>query len=97
MPDSSSLQVYSIEQCDEDGGVCIVRCISGVARVGQVFLPEASDSSAKVRPLTLDRIERYRQPVEFFDPPHSAMVYLSGAPLTDLQRGTVLVSTLLPT
>ncbi|MGW5420578.1 hypothetical protein [Streptomyces sp. NPDC003943] len=88
MWDNGKLQVHSIEQRDDYGGVCVVRCIGGVVRMGQAFLIEHGQHP---RSLTLERIERYRQPVEFFDPPHSALIYLSGGPLTGIHEGTVLV------
>ncbi|HEY8985255.1 MAG TPA: hypothetical protein VIU15_37480, partial [Streptomyces sp.] len=33
----AELQVYSVEEADVTGGVCVVRCLGGVARTGQVY------------------------------------------------------------
>ncbi|WP_251067317.1 hypothetical protein [Streptomyces sp. ISL-36] len=92
MPVNSRLQIYSIEFEDSDGGVCIVRCIGGIARVGQIFVAEEETLEQSVPQLTLNQIERYNRQVEFFDPPHNARVHLSGGPLAGLREGSVLVS-----
>ncbi len=89
----SRLQVHSVEQDLPDGGVCVVRCIGGIARVGQRFRLE--DDWRTGRPsgaLVLGRIERYGRAVDFFDPPHNALIHLSGGPLTRLWWESVLVS-----
>lgn len=93
MSEFSKLQVYSVEQERPDGGTCVVRCIEGVVRVGQVFQLEGGEGSEEIlKTLTLDRIERYGRFVEFFDPPHNALVHLSGGPLAPLRYGDVLAS-----
>ncbi|MFB7605898.1 hypothetical protein [Streptomyces gardneri] len=82
-----------MEQDRLDGGVCVVRCIGGIARVGQRFRLE--DDWRTGRPssvLVLARIERYGRSVDFLDPAHSALIHLSGGPLTRLWWGSVLVS-----
>ncbi|MFF0475120.1 hypothetical protein [Streptomyces sp. NPDC004284] len=91
----SRLQIYEVVGPGEaaDGGICVIRCIGGTARVGQVFVLERDqDTVAPESTFVLDRIEKYRQPLEFLDPPHSAAVLLSGGPLDRLQEGDVLVS-----
>ncbi|MFI0925914.1 hypothetical protein ACH4TP_18535 [Streptomyces sp. NPDC021012] len=91
----SRLQVYEVVGPGEaaDGGLCIVRCVGGTARVGQVFVLERDqDTAGPENTLVLDRIEKYRQPLESLDPPHSAAVLLSGGPLDRLRAGDVLVS-----
>ncbi|MEU1867088.1 hypothetical protein [Streptomyces gardneri] len=92
MPDNSRLQIYSIEQENTHGGVCIVRCIGGIARVGQMFLVEGEESGRSGSRFTLDQIDRYNRQVDFFDPPHNARVHLSGRPVAGLNEGSVLVS-----
>lgn len=91
----SRLQVYEVVGPGEaaDGGICIVRCVGGTARPGQVFvLEDDQDTVGPENALVLDRIEKYRQPLESLDPPHSAAVLLSGGPLDRLREGDVLVS-----
>ncbi|MGA5063544.1 hypothetical protein ACPB9E_07115 [Streptomyces exfoliatus] len=92
MPDTSKLQIYSIERENADGGVCIVRCIGGIARIGQDFLKQGEEPEATIRRFTLNRIVRYSRNVEFFDPPHNARVHLTGRSLDGLSEGSVLVS-----
>ncbi|WP_234315388.1 hypothetical protein [Streptomyces globisporus] len=90
----SRLRVHSVVGPDDDadGGICVVRCIAGIARVGQVFVLERDqDTAGPEGALTLEDIEKYRS-VEFIDPPHSAAVLLSGGPLDRLREGDVLVS-----
>ncbi|MFD9405711.1 hypothetical protein ACFWBN_01640 [Streptomyces sp. NPDC059989] len=81
----AELQVYSVEEADGTGGVCVVRCIGGVARAGQVY------AAGELR-LWLRRIERYGRSVGFFDAGHVAKVHLSGAVVALLSRGQVLTS-----
>ncbi|MFD4240090.1 hypothetical protein ACFWP3_00475 [Streptomyces sp. NPDC058525] len=81
----AELQVYSVEEADVTGGVCLVRCVGGVARAGQVY------AVGELR-LVLRRIERYGRPVGFFDAGHVAKVHLTGAVVALLSRGQVLTS-----
>ncbi|MFI5615994.1 hypothetical protein [Streptomyces sp. NPDC051567] len=81
----AELQVYSVEEADVTGGVCVVRCVGGVARAGQVY------AVGELR-LSLRRIERYGRPVAFFDAGHAARVHLAGAVVALLTRGQVLTS-----
>ncbi|MYS06901.1 hypothetical protein GTW71_10745 [Streptomyces sp. SID6041] len=90
--DTSKLQIYSIEQERADGGICVVRCIGGVARVGQTFVARGEEPSRTSQRYVLKRIDRYNRTVEFFDPPHTARVHLSSRPLAGLSEGSVLVS-----
>ncbi|MFD9304623.1 hypothetical protein ACFWCB_18540 [Streptomyces sp. NPDC060048] len=79
----AELQVYAVEAADATGGVCVVRCVGGVARPGQVYAVGESR-------LGLRRIERYGRTVEFFDAGHTATVHLAGAVVALLARGQVL-------
>ncbi|MFI8910928.1 hypothetical protein ACIGW4_04820 [Streptomyces sp. NPDC053513] len=91
----SRLQVHSVVGGDDsDGGICTVRCIAGVARVGQVFVPERDQGTAEPEgaALTLEDIDKYGRSPESIDPPHSAAVLLSGGSLDRLREGDVLVS-----
>ncbi|MGR4881556.1 hypothetical protein ACIPUC_19405 [Streptomyces sp. LARHCF249] len=81
----AELQVYSVEEADVTGGVCVVRCVGGVARAGQVY------AVGELR-LGLRRIERYGRTVGFFDAGHVAKVHLTGAVVALLSRGQVLTS-----
>ncbi|QES49225.1 hypothetical protein DEJ50_16855 [Streptomyces venezuelae] len=68
----AELQVSSVEEADGAGGVCIVRCIGGIARTGQLYAAAGSR-------LVLRRIEWYGRESAFLDAAHSAKVHLSGA------------------
>ncbi|MFD9368270.1 hypothetical protein ACFWA6_11270 [Streptomyces sp. NPDC060020] len=81
----AELQVYSVEEADVTGGVCVVRCVGGVARAGQVYAVGESR-------LGLRHIERYGRAVGSFDAGHTAKVHLTGAMVALLTRGQVLTS-----
>ncbi|MFI8498551.1 hypothetical protein ACIGFK_08685 [Streptomyces sp. NPDC085524] len=81
----AELQVYSVEEADVTGGVCVVRCVGGVARAGQVF------AVGELR-LWLRGIERHGRAVGSFDAGHTAKVRLTGAVVALLSRGQVLTS-----
>ncbi|MEV6675832.1 hypothetical protein AB0N09_03050 [Streptomyces erythrochromogenes] len=81
----AELQVYSVEEADVTGGVCVVRCIGGVARAGQVYAVGESR-------MGLRHIERYGRPAGSFDAGHTAKVHFSGAMVALLSRGQVLTS-----
>ncbi|MFF7443400.1 hypothetical protein [Streptomyces sp. NPDC008122] len=88
------LQIYEVVAPGDhaDEGNCIVRCIGGIARVGQVFVLEGErDTVGPEGGFTLERIKKLRS-MEFVDPPHSALIHLSGGPLDRLREGDVLVS-----
>ncbi|MGC4999323.1 MULTISPECIES: hypothetical protein [unclassified Streptomyces] len=80
--DAARLQIHSVEQRSVDTAVCVVRCVGGIARVGQEF----------AGPMILDRIVRYKEEVCFLDPPHSAKVMLSGAAVRVLEGGVVITA-----
>ncbi|WP_405491088.1 hypothetical protein [Streptomyces sp. NBC_00096] len=79
----AELQVYAVEAADATGGVCVVRCVGGVARPGQVY------AAGELR-LGLRRIERYGRTVECFGAGRVAKVHLTGAVVALLARGQVL-------
>ncbi|MEU9001585.1 hypothetical protein [Streptomyces sp. NPDC048551] len=81
----TELQVYCVEETDATGGVCVVRCLGGAARAGQVY-------AAGPARLGLRRIERHGRPVEAFGAGHTARVRLAGAVVALLGRGQVLTS-----
>ncbi|WP_327683173.1 hypothetical protein [Streptomyces sp. NBC_00467] len=94
MAEMSRIQIESVEQSSDTGGKCIVRCVGGVPRVGDVFTSDEISGLAlvKVR-LTLDRIERYEgRFVQFFDPPHAARIHVSGEGVGLLTRWSVITS-----
>ncbi|MFD0072832.1 hypothetical protein ACFVIY_10375 [Streptomyces sp. NPDC127166] len=91
----SRLRIHEVVGAGDgaDGGICVIRCIEGIAGVGQVFVPERDrDTVDPEVTLTLEVIEKFRRSLEFVDPPHSAAVLLSGGPLEVLREGDVLVS-----
>ncbi|MFE1951974.1 hypothetical protein ACFW9D_16060 [Streptomyces sp. NPDC059524] len=92
------LQLVSVEaeaeseseaEGDEDEVVCVVWCVGGVVRVGDVFAVDGVVGEAR---WAVSRIDRYGRPVEMFDPPHGARVILVGGPRRGLGRGVVLVA-----
>ncbi|TGN74824.1 hypothetical protein E5083_21905 [Streptomyces bauhiniae] len=91
--DAARLQIYSSEQDAQGGVVCVVRCVGGIARVGQDFYFTASASGIDVHsPIRLERILRYEKPADFLDPPHSAKVCLSGEGGARLERGVIITT-----
>ncbi|WP_369145224.1 hypothetical protein [Streptomyces sp. R44] len=94
----SRLQIHEVVGAgDADGGICVIRCIGGLARVGQVFVLERDQDTIDPEvTLTLHVIEKFRRSLESIGPPHSAAVLLSGGPLEGLREGDVLVSHPLP-
>ncbi|MFF8260934.1 hypothetical protein [Streptomyces virginiae] len=81
----AELQVYSVEEADVTGGVCVVRCIGGEARAGQVYAVGESR-------MGLRHIERYGRPVGSLGAGHSAKAHFRGAMVALLSRGQVLTS-----
>lgn len=79
----AELQVYAVQSADATGGVCVVRCVGGVARAGQVY------AAGELR-LGLRRIERYGRVVGSCDAGHMATVHLTGPVALLLARGQVL-------
>ncbi|MFC9942171.1 hypothetical protein [Streptomyces pratensis] len=94
---SCTLRIYEVEYGDDHGGVCVVRCLSGVVRTGQLFLsPTVPPGSAPAVTLTATRIEWYGREVPSLDPPHTARVTFSGGTTAGLARGAVLSAALWP-
>ncbi|MFD6884870.1 hypothetical protein [Streptomyces sp. NPDC059957] len=79
----AELQVCAVEAADVTGGVCVVRCIGGVARAGQVY------ATGELR-TRLREIERYGRTVGSFDAGHVAKVHLTGPVVALLAQGQVL-------
>lgn len=82
MSQAARLQIYSVEPTNLTSAVCVVRCVGGIARVGQEY----------AGPMTLNSILRYGKAVDLLDPPHSATVCLSGAGVGGLERGVVITA-----
>lgn len=85
--EAGELQIHTVVEHGPDGGVCVVRCVGGVLRPGQVFAARGLTGTVR-----LDRVEKYGRSLEFIDPPHSALIHLSGGPLVQLRYGDALVS-----
>jgi hypothetical protein len=83
------LSILSVEEREATTAVCVVRCVGGVARVGQRFAIEPHDTPT----VTLEEILRYGQSVGFIDPPHSAKVRLTGETVGMLVRRAVVTAT----
>ncbi|MFH7597692.1 hypothetical protein WDV06_21680 [Streptomyces racemochromogenes] len=81
----AELQVCSVEEADVTGGVCLVRCVGGTARAGQVY----AAGEARV---WLRGAERSGRAVDTFGAGHTARVRLAGAVVALLSRGQVLTS-----
>lgn len=94
MAEAGRIQIHSVAESTGSGGICIARCVGGVARVGQTFTLEGdSQTNHPELRITLDQIERYSGVfVEFFDPPHAARIHLSGESVGTLSRGSIIVS-----
>ncbi|MFD3609448.1 hypothetical protein ACFWXA_15470 [Streptomyces atroolivaceus] len=87
-------QIYEVESAGDLEGVCLARCIGGVARVGQAYVPAgtAEGLPADLRS-TLTRIERHGRSAGLPDPPHTARITLTGRGVAAPGRGTVLSRT----
>lgn len=81
----AELQVYRVEEADVTGGLCLVRCVGGTARSGQVYA--AGQSRVWLR-----GIERHGRAVDAFGAGHTARVRLAGPVVALLSRGQVLTS-----
>ncbi|MCF3179626.1 hypothetical protein IPZ70_06650 [Streptomyces polychromogenes] len=81
----AELQVFSVEEADVTGGVCLVRCVGGTARSGQVYAVGESR-------VWLRGAERHGHAVDSFGAGHTARVRLAGAVVALLIRGQVLTS-----
>ena len=87
------LQIYSVEDRGPTHATCVVRCVGGVARTGHRFTTNsAPDSLGENISITLTRIIRYGETVDFVDPPHNAKVDFSGEGVSVLERGVSVVS-----
>ncbi|MEU3693509.1 hypothetical protein [Streptomyces narbonensis] len=92
MPGFTKLQVYSVDEDLSDGGICIVRCIEGVANIGQSFTLERETAErGSLDTLTLEKINRYGQFVDSLPLAHNAKIHLSGGPLSSLRHGDILL------
>ncbi|MFF8906847.1 hypothetical protein [Streptomyces olivaceoviridis] len=90
---AAKLQIYSVEEKVASTAVCIVRCVGGVARIGQKFESESTiDPSSSRTHMTLESILRYEQPADSLEPPHNAKVHLSGDGIDDLERGVIIMA-----
>jgi hypothetical protein len=73
---SGILQVERVENMSDTDAVVIVRCLSGVARVGdvvRVFDPEG-EAYASEGALIIVSLWRYQRSVDFIDSPHVSKV-----------------------
>ena len=76
-----------------DRAGCVVRCLAGTVAVGDVFTTlELSDGATSEVSLRVAGITRYGKAVEFVDPPHSAVLELSGDGVHLLAPGSVLAA-----
>jgi hypothetical protein len=80
---AAELQIAEVRSTDGSSAVCVVRCVGGVARIGQAY-----EGGRAV----LEWIDQYGRPVARLDPPHSALVRLSGSGVAGL-RGRMVLST----
>lgn len=87
------IQIFSVEEKSPHEAICIVRCVGGIVRPGQSFdIGSVVDRGGRKAYVVLDWIERYRSRVDFIDPPHSAMVHLSGEGVAMLNKGITITS-----
>ncbi|WP_139140478.1 hypothetical protein [Streptomyces thermolilacinus] len=93
MADPEMLQVHAVENATDHSGTCIVRCISGVVRIGDVFTTAENSPNTATTLLSIEKIERYREVfVDFIDPPHAAKVHFSGPGTGSLEHGDILIA-----
>ncbi|MFC9702437.1 hypothetical protein ACFTWD_17215 [Streptomyces sp. NPDC056943] len=74
MGDLAEIRIISIEEVTQSRSECVIRCISGDARVGMKFdFPFSTGSE-----IELVRIEWYGKQVEVLDEGHSGKAVLAG-------------------
>ncbi|MFF7971889.1 hypothetical protein [Streptomyces sp. NPDC007905] len=89
------LRIHSVEERDAVTATCIVRCVSGVVRVGQRFGVGPDGGRGDGAPVVaLGGILKYERPLDFVDPPHSAKVHLTGEGVALLEKGAVITAVL---
>jgi hypothetical protein len=82
-----------VEDVSGDRASRVVRCLAGTVAVGDVFATlELPDGARGEVSLWVAGITRYGKAVEFVDPPHSAMLELSGDGVHLLAPGSVLAA-----
>jgi hypothetical protein len=92
MAGSGVLQVERVEYLSDADAVCIVRCLSGVVRVGDAVraLGPESEGTSDADALIIAELWRYERSVDLVDPPHVAKVKIGGRILS-LESGWRLV------
>ncbi|MGW0699566.1 hypothetical protein ACWD0A_09575 [Streptomyces sp. NPDC002867] len=78
-----ALRIHTVEPVDARTAVCVVRCVGGVIRPGQVY------DGGRLR---LEAIDRYGRGVDLVDPPHSAKVRFSGDGVARLRARSVIAT-----
>lgn len=76
---SSTLEVIEFRRTGPEGAECIVRCLTGTVVVGDIAV-SAEFSTGKDVPieLSISHILRYGKSCDLLDPPHNALLGLSG-------------------
>ncbi|MGW3459871.1 hypothetical protein ACWDE9_09865 [Streptomyces olivaceoviridis] len=86
------LLIHSVE-VEVTTATCVARCVGGVVRIGQRFGVGLDDRTRDDAPLvTLEGILRYGRPVDFVDPPHSALVRLTGDAVVMMAPGHIVTA-----
>lgn len=76
----SCLEIVQFRPVGSALSECVVRCLSGTLRIGDVVSSHwAGDGTEVVVCLEVSRILRYGQDCDLLDPPHNAMLNLVGA------------------
>lgn len=87
MQNDGTMEVHQVTKIDSTTAVCIVRCITGIVRVGDRVYSGSDTAGARYSiDLRIDSINLARRPVEFVDPPHAAEIQVSGDTVETLTK-----------
>lgn len=87
------VEIITVEDVSDNRAHCVVRCLEGTVRVGEVLtVLELADGTRHDVSLTVAQIMRYGKPMTWFDPPHGALLELSGAAVGLLAERSCLVA-----
>ncbi|GGX85580.1 hypothetical protein GCM10010324_34300 [Streptomyces hiroshimensis] len=87
------LRILEVVASGEEGAVCIVRCLSGMAYPGMTFSVSGGvGEGAACSFLRLEWIERYDFRTDILDAPHAAKVNLCGPMASQLNPDATVSS-----
>lgn len=92
MSDQTELQVAEVRSAGPASAECIVRCLSGIARPGDLFILAGESRADAAPPIVLQWIECYGSRREALELSYTAKIRLSGGAVSALQAGSRITS-----